>query len=76
LPVLVAAGGDVNQRARGYRNQTAFHTALQYAPQATIETMLSAGADVQLADDQGEDACGWARYFQRSPAIQGLVCRP
>ncbi|MEZ5704579.1 MAG: ankyrin repeat domain-containing protein [Burkholderiaceae bacterium] len=76
LQVLAAAGGDVNQRARGYRNQTAFHTALQYAPQATIASMLGAGADVRLADDQGEDACGWARYFQRSPAIQGLVCRP
>ena len=76
LAALVAAGGDVNARARGYRNQTAFHTALQYAPQATIEAMLGAGADTQLADDQGEAACGWARYFQRSPAIQGLVCPP
>jgi hypothetical protein len=76
LAALVAAGGDVNARARGYRNQTAFHTALQYAPQTTIEAMLRAGADTQLADDQGEAACGWARYFQRSRAIQGLVCPP
>lgn len=75
LGVLVAAGGDVNEKARGYRQQTAFHTALQYAPQTTIEAMLRAGADISITDDQGEDACGWAKFFRRSDAIQGLVCR-
>ena len=74
MAVLVKAGGDVNQKARGYRQQTAFHTALQFAPQATIEAMLSAGADIRIADDQGENACGWARFFQRPAVIEALVC--
>jgi ankyrin repeat protein len=74
LAVLVAAGGNVNERARGYRQQTAFHTALQSAPLATVQAMLAAGADTLITDDQGESACGWARYFGRSTAIQGLVC--
>ena len=76
MAVLVAAGGDVNEKTAVYRQQTAFHTALQFAPQATIEAMLAAGADADIADDQGENACGWARFFQRSAAIQALVCPP
>lgn len=75
LGVLVAAGGDVNVKARGYREQTAFHTALQYAPQNTIEAMLALGGDTSITDDQGENACGWAKFFRRSPGIQALVCR-
>ncbi|WP_157559374.1 ankyrin repeat domain-containing protein [Hydrogenophaga crassostreae] len=74
MAVLVAAGGDVNEKTAVYRQQTAFHTALQFAPQATIEAMLAAGADADIADDQGENACGWAKFFRRSAAIQGLVC--
>jgi ankyrin repeat protein len=74
MAVLVAAGGDVNQRAGSYRLQTAFHTALQYAPLSTIEAMLAAGADIRLTDDQGENACGWARFFRRPAAIQARVC--
>jgi hypothetical protein len=74
MAVLVEAGGDVNQRAQGYRQQTAFHTALQYAPQATIEAMLAGGADAAITDDRGENACGWAKFFQRPAAIQALVC--
>jgi len=75
MAVLVAAGGDVNEKTEAYRQQTAFHTALQFAPQATIEAMLLAGADTGIVDDQGENACGWAKYFRRSAAIQALVCR-
>ena len=74
MAVLTEAGGDVNQRSKGYRQQTAIHTALQYAPQATIEAMLSAGADIRMTDNQGENACGWAKFFQRPPSIRALVC--
>ncbi len=75
MAVLVAAGGNVNEKTQAYRQQTAFHTALQYAPQSTIEAMLAAGADTRITDDQGENACGWARFFRRPAAIQTLVCR-
>ncbi|QCB47035.1 ankyrin repeat domain-containing protein [Hydrogenophaga sp. PAMC20947] len=74
MAALVEAGGNVNQKTAAYRQQTAFHTALQFAPLATIETMLSAGADTRIADDQGENACGWAKFFHRSAPIQALVC--
>jgi ankyrin repeat protein len=74
MAALVEAGGNVNEKTQGYRQQTAFHTALQYAPQATIEAMLSAGADTRITDDEGENACGWAKFFQRPAAIQALVC--
>ena len=74
MSALVAAGGNVNEKTQAYRQQTAFHTALQYAPLSTIQAMLAAGADIRITDDQGENACGWARFFQRPAAIQALVC--
>jgi hypothetical protein len=36
--------------------------------------MLKAGADLQVADNQGENACGWAKFFGRSQAVQSQVC--
>jgi ankyrin repeat protein len=74
LKVLVWAGGNVNEQAKGHHRQTALHAALQFAPQATIEAMLVAGADTRITDDEGKDACDWANASQRSAAIQALVC--
>ena len=74
LKVLVRAGGNVNEKAKGHHRKTAFHTAVQFAPQATIEAMLAAGADTRITDDQDKNACDWAQAAHRSAAIQARVC--
>lgn len=76
MPALAAAGADMNERTTADRQQTAFLTAVQHAPQATIEAMLAAGAKPNLTDSRGENACGWSKFFKRSGAIQALVCPP
>ncbi len=76
MPALAAAGADMNERTTADRQQTAFLTAMQHAPQATIEAMLTAGAKPSLTDSRGENACGWSKFFKRSAAIQALVCPP
>jgi ankyrin repeat protein len=76
IPLLVKAGGDVNEKTPSYRRQTAFHSAVQSAPRHTIEAMLAAGASLTQTDGQGENACGWARFFKRSIDIERLVCVP
>lgn len=74
IPLLVKGGGNVNERTPVGRQQIALHTALQHAPKATIEAFLAAGASLTETDHQGENACGWARFFKRSAEIQQLVC--
>lgn len=74
IPQLVKGGGDVNERTPADRQQIALHTALQHAQKATIEAFLAAGASLTETDRQGENACGWARFFKRSAEIQQLVC--
>jgi ankyrin repeat protein len=74
IAVLAKMGGNVNEKTPAYRQQTAFHTALQFANLQTIQTMLSLGADLSVTDNQGENACGWAKFFKRNEEIQSLVC--
>lgn len=74
IAVMVKMGGDVNEKTSAYRQQTAFHTAIQFANIQTIQTMLSLGADLSMTDNQGQNACGWAIFFKRSEDIKSMVC--
>jgi hypothetical protein len=76
IPLLVKAGANVNERTPADRQQIPLHTALQHAPVRTIEALLAAGASLTETDRQGENACGWARFFKRTPEVQRLVCPP
>jgi hypothetical protein len=74
LPELVRAGADINEKTTAYRQQTVLQTALQNGDIQTVRTLLNLGADPQLKDNQGENSCGWARFFKRNQEIQDLVC--
>ncbi len=74
LEVLVKAGADVNERTPAYRQQNVLQTALQFGDLETVNTLLRLGADTQFKDNQGENACGWAKFFKRNEKIQALVC--
>jgi Ankyrin repeats (3 copies) len=76
LEVLVKAGADVNERTPAYRQQNVLQTALQFGDFDTASTLLKLGADPLFKDNQGENACGWAKFFKRSEKIQALVCNP
>ena len=76
LEVLVKAGADVNERTPAYRQQNVLQTALQFGDIETVNTLLRLGADTQFKDNQGENACGWAKFFKRNEKIQALVCSP
>lgn len=53
LSVLLAFGADVN--TRGYKGRTPLHEAAKYtANPKTIITLLDAGADGMLANDDGK----------------------
>ena len=74
LEVLVKAGADVNERTPAYRQQNVLQTALQFGDFDTASTLLKLGADPLFKDSQGENACGWAKFFKRNEKIQALVC--
>lgn len=74
MAVLVRAGTDVNERTPAYRQQTALQTAVQFGSVATVRAMLQLGANPLLQDNQGQDACGWARFFKRGAAMEAVVC--
>jgi hypothetical protein len=76
LEVLVKAGADVNERTPAYRQQNVLQTALQFGDFETASTLLKLGADPLFKDNQGENACGWAKFFKRNEKIQALVCNP
>jgi Ankyrin repeats (3 copies) len=76
LEVLVKAGADVNELTPAYRQQNVLQTALQFGDFETASTLLKLGADPLFKDNQGENACGWAKFFKRNEKIQALVCNP
>jgi hypothetical protein len=76
LEVLVKAGAEVNERTPAYRQQNVLQTALQFGDFDTASTLLKLGADPLFKDSQGENACGWAKFFKRNEKIQALVCTP
>ncbi|MEY4537523.1 MAG: hypothetical protein RL171_1674 [Pseudomonadota bacterium] len=76
LEMLVKAGADVNERTPAYRQQNVLQTALQFGDFETAATLLKLGADPLFKDNQGENACGWAKFFKRNEKIQALVCNP
>jgi hypothetical protein len=49
---------------------------LQFGDFETASTLLKLGADPLFKDNQGENACGWAKFFKRNEKIQALVCNP
>lgn len=61
--------GDV--RTRG---ETPLHRAAAYADAATIELLLSAGADREAADATGETPLAWAGRHLRPSEIARLLC--
>lgn len=76
IEVLVEAGANVNERTPAYRQQNVLQTALQFGDFETASTLLKLGADPLFKDNQGENACGWAKFFKRNEKIQALVCKP
>jgi ankyrin repeat protein len=76
IEVLVNAGADVNERTPAYRQQNVLQTAMQYGNFETARILLKLGADPLFKDNQGENACGWAKFFKRNEKIQALVCGP
>lgn len=76
IEVLVNAGADVNERTPAYRQQNVLQTALQYGNFETARILLKLGAHPLFKDNQGENACGWAKFFKRNEKIQALVCSP
>ncbi|QTN29780.1 ankyrin repeat domain-containing protein [Rhodoferax sp. AJA081-3] len=71
---LVRAGADINERTPAYRKQTALQTAVQFGSAATVQAFVQLGADRLLQDNQGQNACDWAKFFKRNAEIQATVC--
>lgn len=74
LAELVRAGADINERTPAYRQQTALQTVILFGSAASVQAFLRLGADPSLTDNQGQNACDWAKFFKRKPEIQTAVC--
>jgi uncharacterized protein len=55
------------------RGETPLHRAAAYAPAATIEILLAAGADRTIRDVNGDSPLGWASWHLRDKAIIDLL---
>ena len=71
LPVLLAAGGDVN--ARNNQGQTPLHRATEVGDSEEIKVLLAAGGDVNARDDEGKTPLDYASLNDHSKAVQILI---
>lgn len=88
VAVLLAAGADPNRKTvagtetgafmRDVRNrgEGALHRAAAYAPQATIERLIAAGAVLDQRDAQGDSPLSWASWALRDTAVLCLLQFP
>jgi hypothetical protein len=74
LAELVQGGANIDERTPAYRQQTPLQTALQFGNAQTVQTLVRLGADRLQTDNQGQDACAWARFWKRSEEVQRMVC--
>jgi ankyrin repeat protein len=74
LAELVQGGANVDERTSVYRQQTPLQTALRFGTAQTVRTLLRLGADRLQKDNEGQDACAWARFWKRSEEVQRMVC--
>lgn len=75
--LLVAAGADVNARARGTHGETPLHWAASCDDVAVLDALLDAGADIEAdgAVIGGGTALADARAFRQWHAAQRLIER-
>lgn len=88
VAVLLAAGADPNARTvagsetgcfmRDVRNrgEGVLHRAAAYAPQATIERLIAAGAVLDQRDANGDSPLSWASWALRDTAVLCLLQFP
>lgn len=88
VAVLLAAGADPNRKTvagtetgafmRDVRNrgEGVLHRAAAYAPQATIERLIAAGAVLDQRDAQGDSPLSWASWALRDTAVLCLLQFP
>ena len=74
LAELVQGGANIDERTPAYRQQTPLQTALQFGNAQTVQTLVRLGADRLQTDNQGQDACAWARFWKRGKDVQRMVC--
>lgn len=60
---------------KGARGSTPLMLAAQYEQVPTIRLLLELGADQKRKDIYGEDACGYARFFNKAASKQALGCQ-
>ncbi|MFZ6643719.1 ankyrin repeat domain-containing protein [Undibacterium sp. TC4M20W] len=74
LRYLHERGVAMDQAFDGGRGSTPLMIATQYNQLAVISFLQLAGADRSKKDLYGEDACGYARYFNQAQAAAALGC--
>jgi ankyrin repeat protein len=75
FPILMRAGGDINERTPADRHQTPLMTAVQHSGLEAVSALVRLGADLNAIDSEGKSACDWAMFFRRDDSIRALVCR-
>lgn len=88
VAVLLAGGADPNKTTiagtetgcfmRDVRNrgESALHRAAAYAPQRTIERLITAGAKLDQRDANGDSPLSWASWALRDTAVLCLLLFP
>ncbi len=75
LRELARRGADLQQKFQGGRGSTPLMIAAQYQQVAVINFLVQeAKVDKTMRDDYAEDACGYARYYQKTQSLRALAC--
>ncbi|PXX41483.1 ankyrin repeat domain-containing protein [Undibacterium pigrum] len=75
LRYLHQRGLSIDEAFDGGRGSTPLMIAAQYNQLPAIDFLLQAGAERSKKDFQGEDACGYARFFKQPQAASVLGCQ-
>ena len=65
---------NIDEPFKGSRGTTPLMLAAQYEQTSTIRLLLELGADIRKKDIYGENACSYARFYQKPTSITALGC--
>ena len=56
------------------KGETPLHRAAAFGTEHTIQLLLSAGANMQSQDANGDSPLGWASWYARPDSVLRLLC--